>query len=451
MTEQLTELGEFRVRGVLGEGGGGVVYEAEGPDGVVALKVPHIDRELTERDRRRYLDEAAMMDRVRHPAIVEVLASGMLPDGRPFVAMPRLLGRTVAERVYDEGPFELDTALRLIEQLADATMAMHQEDLLHRDLKAENVFLIGDDEAVKLLDFGIAKDRKGTTSLTTTGMVRGTPATMAPERFFGSEASEQSDVYELALVFYVMVTGQLPWAHDDPDVVGARTRPVPPHLIRATVPPAVSDVILEALATRPELRPATPRALAAALHRAAAEPAPPAFAATETSEHLRPLVEQQTPFDAAVPSRPEGPKPMSASPAPRRMWGLALAAAVTLVAGAKMVLPAPSAVATATLGATMAAAGVQVMSTVGTVASAAVDERDPGETETREVEAEDAEGDRVEARPSTSADVVPRPTVAAPNPTARRPAPAPKKRPETAEPTPENTPIPGGVYDTSPY
>ncbi|MCA9620073.1 MAG: protein kinase, partial [Myxococcales bacterium] len=154
MLTQRGTLGDFAIYDVLGEGGGGVVYAAVGPMGEVALKVPHESRELTERDRNRYLDEAAMMSRVRHPAIVEVLDAGLLPDGRPYVAMPRLEGQTLAERVVEKGPLDLDEALDLFDQLADATMALHAIDLLHRDLKAENVFVTPGDEGgrVKLLD-----------------------------------------------------------------------------------------------------------------------------------------------------------------------------------------------------------------------------------------------------------------------------------------------------------
>ncbi|HHH31233.1 MAG TPA: serine/threonine protein kinase, partial [Polyangiaceae bacterium] len=353
MADEGGQLGDFRIRGVLGEGGGGVVYAADGPDGVIALKVPHPERELTERDRHRFLAEAAMMSKVSHPAIVDVLASGTLPDGRPFVAMPRLTGRTVADRVSEDGPFDLDTALFLIEQLADATMALHEADLLHRDLKAENVFLVGDDDAVKLLDFGIAKDRKAPARHTTTGMVRGTPATMAPERFFGSEATEQSDVYELAVVFYVMVVGRLPWAGEETDVA-ARANPMPPHVARSTLSYAVSEVVLGALATRPEQRPRTPRDFVDALRAAAAEPARPMSNATVTSDHLRHLIEpmpqidNQTPFDAAVTSRPD-PRPEAG----RGLAAFALVAALALLAGRELTSSRPHAMATASFGPTL--------------------------------------------------------------------------------------------------
>ncbi|MEM6786057.1 MAG: protein kinase [Myxococcota bacterium] len=332
-------LGEYVIDDVLGEGGGGVVYAAVGPDGPVALKVTHENRELLPRDRDRYLAEAEMMRRVRHPALVPVLDAGVLPDGRPFVAMPRLKGRTLAERVAGGGRLALSQALPHFETLAEATGALHAEGLVHRDLKAENVFL-EDDGGIRLLDLGIAKDQHAPHHHTTTGLVRGTPATMAPERFFGAPASEQSDVYELAVVFFVMVAGELPWAGDETDV-RARAHPTALHDAVAGVPPAVGHALMAALATRPELRPRTPAALADAL-RAAAEGAGSKWAPTWTSqptvtaEQLVVLEPHDTPFDAAVASHPE---PSTATAwreraTRRRRLVLASVAAVALTAAA---------------------------------------------------------------------------------------------------------------------
>jgi eukaryotic-like serine/threonine-protein kinase len=450
------QIGEFRIRGVLGEGGGGIVYDAVSPSGVVALKVPHPDRELTDRDRSRYLAEAAMMARVEHPAIVEVLASGVLPDGRPFVAMPQLDGCTVAERVSQAGPFEMKTALRLIDQLADATMALHAEDLLHRDLKCDNVFLIGDDEAVKLLDFGIAKDRSQPVRHTTTGMVRGTPATMAPERFFGTDASEQSDVYELAVVFYVMVVGRLPWEGLETDVA-ARANPMPPHVARPGLSPAVSEVILGALATRPEQRPATPRAFADALQHAASEPfanfSPVAFNATVTSESLRPVLrDYQTPFDAAVASRPDGR--VTDAPARRGGWVfIGAAAALMLGLGVRAMSPAPAQTSSA-LGSVATNHSLKVMSALEevarTTAQQAVEPDAANAAEPDAAEPDAAEPDAAEpdaAEPDVDEPPV-EPASARPTPkSVTRPA-APPKATATAL-QPEQ--IPGGVHETSPY
>jgi serine/threonine protein kinase len=435
MGERPERLGDYRITGVLGEGGGGIVYAAMGPKGEVALKVPHADRELSERDRERYLAEAAMMDRVRHASIVEVLASGVLPDGRPFVAMPRLRGRTLAEKVFEDGPLAVGRALDLFEQLADATTALHAADLLHRDLKAENVFLLDGDARAKLLDFGIAKDRAAPTSHTTTGLVRGTPATMAPERFFGAAASEQSDVYELAVVLYVMLAGRLPWAGDETDVK-ARAHPVPLSVVRPGVPFALSHVLMKALATRPEHRPATPGELATELRAAASQPAPLAAGATVTSQHLRELLVHETPFDAAVASRPEP------QPRPRRVAPLAAVAALGLAAAALLLFhESPR-----TVDSDLSATGVRVAAAAAIAQAALLEASAPSATLPVEEKATvEAAGEPTDEK----ADRAPAPRPHAASSERRDATKPPGVDPVVPPSTP--SPIPGGVYDTPPY
>lgn len=187
------ELGPFAIQGVLGEGGSAVVYRAlwDGQD--VALKVPR-ERELTPKDQERFLEEAKMLERVRHRAVVEVLGSGRLPDGLPYLVMRRYEGQTLAEYLAAQGALSLAHALDLFEQLASAVEALHDAGLLHRDLKPENLLMVDGGRALKLLDFGIAKEIDAPASTTTqAGIARGTPATMAPERFFGAPASKSTE------------------------------------------------------------------------------------------------------------------------------------------------------------------------------------------------------------------------------------------------------------------
>ncbi len=439
--EGQSRLGDYTIEGVLGEGGGGVVYAAVGPDGEVALKVTHEDRELTSRDRDRYLAEAEMMRRVRHDAIVDVLDAGLLPDGRPFVAMPRLEGETLAERITRRGPLSLDEALNLFEQLADATMALHACGLLHRDLKAENVFLTPGGR-LKLLDFGIAKDQRASQVHTTTGLVRGTPATMAPERFFGEPASEQSDVYELAVVFYVMVAGKLPWAGDETDV-RARAHPVALHQARPEVPPTLGCALMAALATRPEPRPCSPLALSTALREAAREPSLPTTALggpTVTSDNLRQLVAYETPFEAAVASRPH-PAPAASS----RSW-LALPVVAAVAAAAFLAWSPSDAVAPARSGLN------QRLGTIHGLPVPAAPEPAKPRAHAQPVPVET----KAEAEPTKPAAATPAREKTPEAKPARKPVAAPAAvNTPAAEPVvdPVHTPapIPGGVHGASPY
>ena len=140
--------------------------------------------------------------------------------------MPRLRGQTLAARLA-RGPLSLAAARRLFASLASAVEALHQAGLVHRDIKPENVFVDESDEHAVLLDLGIAREEAGGPATTTReGRVRGTPAYMAPERFFGARASRSSDIYELAVVFFAMLTGALPW--DDPTDAAGRLVPRSP-------------------------------------------------------------------------------------------------------------------------------------------------------------------------------------------------------------------------------
>jgi serine/threonine protein kinase len=253
-------LDDLRAENLLGEGASGGVYAArlEGVD--VAIKVLRASLAGSERGRARFLAEAERMARVSHRAIVRILDSGSLDDGRPYLVMPRLSGETLAARLR-RGPLAVGLAVSLFVVLADAVGALHAAGLVHRDVKPDNVFLV--DGQPVLLDLGIAKELDGPLTATTAeGLVRGTPAYMAPERFFGGPATVASDVYELAVVLYEMLTAHIPWGDSfDP---AARRDPATPSSKGTPVPPALEAALLRALSTRPEVRPRSARALAAA-------------------------------------------------------------------------------------------------------------------------------------------------------------------------------------------
>jgi serine/threonine protein kinase len=316
-------LGEFRIHAVLGHGGSGVVYDASWGPRRVALKVLHTALVGTGKDRAQFLGEAQRLQQIGHPSVVKVLAVGELPDGRPYLAMERLEGETLATLIA-RGRIPLDRALHLFGELCGAVTALHEQGLVHRDLKPENVFVVADRHAV-LLDFGIAKDLAAPASTTTQeGNVRGTPAYMAPERFFGQSAGLATDVYELALVLYVMLAGQLPW-HDagDPE---ARLSPLPLTEL-APVPEALDVEVRRALSTRAQNRPASASALYAAVVAAAGgELAEPGAAETARMRPESVMLEQPTPLAWA----PTLAAPTAAIPKKRWPWlagGLAVIAA----------------------------------------------------------------------------------------------------------------------------
>ncbi len=329
------ELGAFSIQGVLGEGGSAVVYRAlwDGQD--VALKVPR-ERELTPKDQERFLEEAKMLERVRHRAVVEVLGSGRLPDGLPYLVMRRYEGQTLAEYLTAQGALSLAHALDLFEQLSSAVETLHDAGLLHRDLKPENLLMVDGGRAVKLLDFGIAKQIDAPASTTTqAGIARGTPATMAPERFFGAPASKSTDVYELAVVFYAMLVGRLPW--NDVTNVQARLNPLSPSEAGAAVPETLSSTVMEALSTRPERRPSGVPEL---LQRVRASVRTGATtgrvtAATSISAPPPPLSPQLSEEAQVIESRRDGPASVGPS---RGVMGVAAAVLVAVGAAAVFLL-----------------------------------------------------------------------------------------------------------------
>jgi serine/threonine-protein kinase len=326
-TEQWT-LGEFHIEGILGEGGSGTVYAATLHGSVVALKVLRPELCLSDRERKRFLEESARMRRVEHVGLIAMLGAGVLDDGRPYICMPRLEGESLASRLR-RGPMPLDIALAIFEVMVDAVDTLHGAGLIHRDIKPENVFLQGPSSPSGtprpvLLDFGIARDLTEADSTTTVaGQVRGTPAYMAPERFFGSPANVRSDVYELAVTLYMMLVGRLPWegVHD----AAARLAPLHPREAGVELPQDLVTVMLRALSTRPEVRPASARDFGARVQGAAA--------GRPSSERM------PTESLATVPPPPAtgaaltaGKPPVSARPHRPREWAAAIGGGLGLLA-----------------------------------------------------------------------------------------------------------------------
>jgi len=252
-------LGDFEIVGLLGEGGSGVVYSARWGHRDVALKVLHPLLVATPRERERFFSEAKLLAEITHPSVVKVLNVGALadPDGRPYLAMEKLEGETLGARL-GRGPVAVAEALGIFSQLVGAVEALHARGLVHRDLKAENVMLVDGGRFAVLLDFGIAKEMDAPDStVTQDGGIRGTPAYMAPERFFGQPASPHTDIYELGVVLYAMLAGCLPWTEsNDAD---ARLNPHRPSALGIQLPGTVETELLRALSTRPESRPASAR------------------------------------------------------------------------------------------------------------------------------------------------------------------------------------------------
>ena len=197
--------GNYRMVRLLGEGGFGEVYLVENPliGRRAAVKVLHTalaqDAELV----RRFLNEARAASAIRHPNIIDVLDAGGTADGAPYILMEFLEGVSLQKRLADRGRLPLPDVLEIARQAGSALAAAHAAGIVHRDLKPENLFLVPDasapgGEKVKVLDFGIAKIKHGSstggTVKTRTGIIMGSPAYMSPEQCKDSADVDLRDV-----------------------------------------------------------------------------------------------------------------------------------------------------------------------------------------------------------------------------------------------------------------
>src|SRR6478735_6089096 len=204
----------YRVVRLIGSGGMGEIYEAEHEGLGVrrALKVltPHASG--AERVARMKA-EARALARLRHPNIVEVHDLGAASDGRSFISMELLAGVTLRELLQAEQGLAPSVALVIVTDLLAALQAAHGLDIVHRDVKPENIFVC-DDGTVRLLDFGVAKFLATDQVFTQSGVAMGTPRYMAPEQIQGLTVDHRVDVYAVGVVLFEMLAGVPPFADD---------------------------------------------------------------------------------------------------------------------------------------------------------------------------------------------------------------------------------------------
>ncbi|MGH9092899.1 MAG: serine/threonine-protein kinase, partial [Acidimicrobiales bacterium] len=207
------EFGRYRLLGLIGEGGMGQVFKARdtaiGRD--VAIKVLASELATEPGYQARFRREAHTAARLTEPHIIPIYDTGEV-DGQLYLVMPVIDGIDVQGLLARDGPMSPQRAVAVIAQLASALHAAHAVGLVHRDIKPSNALVTGDDFAY-LIDFGIAHDAAAT-KLTSTGMMVGTWAYMAPERFTTGTADARADVYALACVLYECLTGVQPFPGD---------------------------------------------------------------------------------------------------------------------------------------------------------------------------------------------------------------------------------------------
>ena len=260
----------YRFEREIGAGGMATVYLATDlkHDRPVAIKV--LRGTETAVDAERFQREIRVLARLRHPFILPLHDSGAV-DGSLFFVMPFVDGESLRTRLTREGRLPVSDALELTRQVADALHAAHDEGVIHRDVKPENILIARSGHAL-LADFGIARGTPGAArpeTMTQLGMAIGTVAYMSPEQAMGErEIDARSDVYALGCVLFEMLSGSPPFTGATAMSVIAKhlSSPLPDlRALRPEVPPAIAQVLSRALAKEPGDRPASARDLAQAL------------------------------------------------------------------------------------------------------------------------------------------------------------------------------------------
>jgi serine/threonine protein kinase len=264
-------IGDYVVEDALASGAMGEVWRGKHPviGKRVAIKVLGKDILVGREAVSRFVQEARAVNEIRHRNIVDIFASGELPDGRPYLVMELLEGLPLSTYIKENGPLPFSLLVDLSGQLCRALSAAHDNGIVHRDLKSDNIFLVLEKKEppfVKLLDFGIAKlrgDQNVQKDLTRPGAVYGTPQYMSPEQCQAAgEVDHCTDIYSLGIVLFEMITGRVPFQLNSEGLGMLMVNhmmtvpPAPSSLVEGrVVPPEIDALIAQLLAKKKHERP----------------------------------------------------------------------------------------------------------------------------------------------------------------------------------------------------
>lgn len=364
------KVGNFEILSEIGRGAMGVVYRARqaGLNRVVALKVLPPSLMTDPGYIARFYQEARSAAMLEHPYLIPIYEVGEF-EGMHYIAMRFVEGQTLRDVMNAEGPMEALRVIELLTPVASALDYAHRNNIIHRDIKPSNI-MVAKDGTAYLADFGLARATDTASGLTMAGTVMGTPDYMSPEQAEGSpNVGPPTDIYALGVVVYQMFTGELPFEGSSPMSLLAKRlleAPRPPSDHRNTLPEAIEDVIMQALARDPARRFKSADELIRALRRAIGKSSnpslPPADTAVSTSRPGPATGPVQAPSVASgsIPGTPPPAAPAPSAPARKGkalMWlGIGSASVIVLLCGCFALLmyigataePAPEEVAEAT-------------------------------------------------------------------------------------------------------
>jgi serine/threonine-protein kinase len=254
--------GRYEILGTLGKGGMGVVYRAQDKqlDEVVALKV--LRNEMLSADPSlldRFKLEIKLARRITHRNVLRTHDFGEA-DGTPYISMEFLEGVTLKDLIRSKGAVPTGVGLSIAKQMAHGLEAAHEQGVIHRDIKPQNMLILPESGEIKIMDFGIARVSEmkgGGSDLTSAGMVMGTPDYMPPEQAQGQPADFRSDIYSLGVVLFETFSGKLPFTGDTimKVVMGhIQTPPPRPRALNPRIPAELEVVILRCLEKSPDQR-----------------------------------------------------------------------------------------------------------------------------------------------------------------------------------------------------
>jgi CheY-like chemotaxis protein len=252
----------------IGRGGMGIVYRTHDlqKNQEIALKLLRREYVSNSVEVRRFAREASTALRIKHPNVIETYEYGLIASGQAFITMEILAGHSLMSELRRSITIAKNYALKIMRQVCLGVLEAHKQDVIHRDLKPNNIFLVyshGNEPLVKVLDFGIAilqtkqGDKKAAPErLTDPNVIIGTPEYMSPEQINKREVEKETDIYSLGIVFYEMLTGQVPFLGTDVEILIAHIskKPTPINQI-ILIEPELASLIMAMLAKDPKDRP----------------------------------------------------------------------------------------------------------------------------------------------------------------------------------------------------
>ncbi|MDQ3866079.1 MAG: protein kinase, partial [Actinomycetota bacterium] len=242
----------YRILRRLGSGGMANVYLAEDEElgRRVAIKILNDRYATDELFNERFRREATSAAALSHPNIVSIYDRGEA-DGRPYIAMEVIEGRSLKELIVTSGALPIPKAIEYAKQILNALRFAHRNGIIHRDIKPHNI-LLGPEERLKVTDFGIA--RSGASQMTEAGSIMGTAQYLSPEQARGAPVTAASDLYSVGVVLYEMLTGKTPFNGESPIEIAMKhlnEAPRPPSELRPEIPPELDQIVLRALTKDP--------------------------------------------------------------------------------------------------------------------------------------------------------------------------------------------------------